>query len=548
MAERLADSRESPREHRRDWRVWLDALYITALVAGVWWMYRAAFDLWWLYDDAFHLRLVSTKGLGAFFSSPSFWRSLPNPVFTPLLFASWQLDLTLFGPVAPRFYAHHLIAMSAVAAAIYALCRLWLEPLRSGAAAFLTVAGPPVAAVAQRMFHRHYVEGLVLAVVATVLFVLAVRRNQQLLSVAAAVFYLASMAAKEVYVPLILILPAVPERSIRERVRHLVPFAAAAVLYAVWRTLLLGPNFTGYGWAVTPAGWWKLIGTLPVRALWSIVGADKRLGTPLLVLIVLVLILLLRARRARSIAFAAFIGAFLPIIPVSFEMEARFLLVAWVFVALAATFATRETRGGAALVVAILVIAFLANRAEWNSLLAQSRRMSNEGRAVGELAAHDVILDPETPPAAMAELRWLHQSLLGDHETASWLYDELPLCSGGISDARVYIYRGEALRHAPAALIQSLCRRIVDMPMETRFAYRDAALWWNLDAPGEGDFKIVLGGGSQAFAVPPEGGFRLSGPAPLPLRVRYESSQGWVTYSPELAVPLREGSQVQWRR
>ena len=58
---------------------------------------------------------------------------------------------------------------------------------------------------------------------------------------------------------------------------------------------------------------------------------------------------------------------------------------------------------------------------------------------------------------------------------------------------------------------------------------------------------MLLGDGAAVFEMPRRAGFQMRG-APLLLRVKYESPAGWITYSPELRVPLDEGAGVRWRR
>ena len=79
----------------------------------------------------------------------------------------------------------------------------------------------------------HFTNGLEFAFPASTLapgaYVLVVRKN----GVASALLYLAAMAAKEIFVPLIALLAFIPER----RPRRIVPHAVALVVYAAWHPL-----------------------------------------------------------------------------------------------------------------------------------------------------------------------------------------------------------------------------------------------------------------------------------------------------------------------
>jgi hypothetical protein len=58
----------------------------------------------------------------------------------------------------------------------------------------------------------------------------------------------------------------------------------------------------------------------------------------------------------------------------------------------------------------------------------------------------------------------------------------------------------------------------------------------------------VLGDGIQAVEVPPVGGFQLKRVGALSLRLKYESPQGWTTYSPELTMDFTRAPSFRWSR
>jgi hypothetical protein len=503
------------------------AAALAILAAAVALLYHDALRLWWMRDDAFHLRQIVSHDAGEILMSSAFWRQLPNPVFTPLLFLSLALDLFLAGPEVPAFYVHQLVVLVGAAIALYFVFRLWLSRGVAAAGALLAIAGRPVCEAAAYLDQRHYIEGLLLASVATILIVTGIRRNTIGLSAAGAVAYFAAMSAKEVYVPLIAILALLPERTLRERVRHLSPAALSVVIYFCWRLAMLGPRFTAYGWTVSA----RDIVTLPFRALWEMAG-------PALVVFVVAALaaVLVRSGRARWIAGAGAAAALLPIVPVAFQIEARFVLVAWVLAAFAIASSHRW------LVGATLLVALIANRVEWNETMRDARRMSQEARVFVKLTPHETLLDPAIPPAAIREIAWLDTNLLREPPAGSFVYDELPVCEGRIRGILYSWANDRVLRVSD----RSFCGKIRDLPLSVRFVYRDGSLRWEL-AP-EGEFRIVLADGAQAFDVPSRAGFRIAAGPTLNLKVRRKTAQGWVTYSSDLAFPLAEGATLEWHR
>ena len=61
--------------------------------------------------------------------------------------------------------------------------------------------------------------------------------------------YLAACSAKEVFVPLVFVLPFLPIGDAKARFRNLHPYLLALAVYLPWRAWMLGPShlLAGYG-------------------------------------------------------------------------------------------------------------------------------------------------------------------------------------------------------------------------------------------------------------------------------------------------------------
>lgn len=94
-------------------------------------------------------------------------------MFTPLLFVSYELDLSLLGYQPRLFNVHQLISIVVATLALYLVLRLWLKPwlkpLVAGIACVVFITGVPFAEWAQLVMTRHYLDGLTLSALATVL-------------------------------------------------------------------------------------------------------------------------------------------------------------------------------------------------------------------------------------------------------------------------------------------------------------------------------------------------------------------------------------------
>lgn len=514
-------------------------------------LYRKVLRLWWTYDDAFHLRQAFTHSTASILTDHAFWQQLPNPVFTPLLFISLKFDLARFGVDAYSHYLHHLVLIVLVALAVYFVCRLWVGPPRAVAAAALMVAGPPMCEIAAQLFHRHYVEGLILSLVSVALVVIAFRRQRWPWSIASAVLYLAAMAEKEVYVPLPLVALAIPESTLKVRMKYLAPHAVALALYALWRTAMLGVALSGYGLTTASGGWTRSLATLPARVLRRLGGADPVLGSLFVIALAgVILVIVVRKPRSRLILVAGLVASLGPILPVASQIETRFVLTTWTLAAIACAFLPSRSRWIPIPVLLVIGLALVANRAEWATTYRAMSRMSDEGRFYMAMTGDAILRNPVIPPAALGELAWVRKQMNAPPGGRA-SYDDLSHCQSN-GDGELFEYR-EPLRRVvrvrKSFVERTVCQNIRDdLPLDARFSYRDDVLYWNLGPHRQGRYRFVLGHGAQAFDVPAEAGFRLPKVPGMTLRIRYESPAGWITYSPELALDFARRPDVTWRR
>jgi len=187
-------------------------------------LHHSALTGWWRWDDPDILKYVLEHSPWQYFLVPSAWQEYSTQYVTPWQTLSFDIDLALFGLNPQAFYAHHLIALWVAACLTYLLLRLWADPLWSGLGAGLFLCSAPVVEVAQQLSARHYLEGLVFAVLGLNFFLRPLRRDRPNASWWGGLCYAVAVSAKEVYVPLGVLLPFVPERTLRERWRVAMPF------------------------------------------------------------------------------------------------------------------------------------------------------------------------------------------------------------------------------------------------------------------------------------------------------------------------------------
>lgn len=208
-------------------------------------LYRHVLNSYWLYDDPYLLRNALSHSAWSFFVTPGIWQKVSVGNLTPWVMVSYKIDYWLFGLNQHFFYLHQLLSLWLVSIALYKLLRLWNEPFFAACGSIFFLASAPAAASAEMLMTRHYIEGLFFCLVSFYFFVRSVREESFLYSLLAAAVYFLSMTAKELYVPLAVVLFFLPEGRFRERIVRVAPLVAAMALYFVWRHYMLGGFIAG---------------------------------------------------------------------------------------------------------------------------------------------------------------------------------------------------------------------------------------------------------------------------------------------------------------
>jgi len=547
-----------------------EAAVLLALAGAAWLLYGSVLRLWWTHDDFFHYHFLVRHSPFWYFLDLAADRQ--RPVLTPLLFFSLDVDRRLFGHDPYPFYFHNLLALCCCPAALYGALRPWLPRWWSAVGAWLFLIGPVTASLVLMVMVRHYIEVIVFAALAVVAWAGAVRRAPGAgvwgLAVLSAVLYFAACMAKEIAAPLAVLLPLLPAprggRALRlaERARLALPHAVALILYLGIRVAVLGDPFRGYGFVVTPSGLARLGLELPGKIAVETAGGRLSAAAVLFgaALVAGLLSLLLPPGRGAVLAGLALVLAALPVLPVSTLMEPRYAVPVWIVVAVAfaagcARLATGERPGRRKIAVGLAIIACISgpwlNRQDWHRRFARVERMSAENRFIIAMKNGDVLRQPLTLAASLDELAWMKQAVYRRPPGGSWFQDDLYLCRHRGRLGRVWGYDEDQrrivnlTRRIPALRARHCSAIRAEAPLRVSFRFTREGLFWELGPYREGTYRFVLRDGAEAFEMPRSAGFRLRAES-LPLRVEYESPDGWVTYSPELR--LRRGSSVRWSR
>lgn len=526
---------------------------VVVLLAVVTVLYRKATRLWWTYDDPWNLHVSLVRRWTDAFTQADIW---PQHFFLPLLIASYETLLRFAGLDPDHWYRIQVMLIGACAVAIFFALRLYVPNLPALGGALLFAAGPPLCGFATQLMAVNYLECILLGTLSLIAYVLAFRRRSLALEVLSAVLYFGAVLAKATAAPLPLLLLLLPENQIRVRARHLVFHTVALAGYVAWRYAVIGTVFGGTGWAVPLRELPEVLLMLPVRIVDAWAGAGGGVGLVAVGFVAIGVLLAVRTRQTLLFAAVALVFAVAPLISQSKDMQTSHAVLPWIWAcavfALGAATLRPNTRVALLGIAAAAVV--IANRQEWTREYARALRMSAEGRAFMTLDSTSLLRRPAIPPSSMPELRWLKEEHLQRARGAGWFYDDLYLCSSALTGKRIYEYVparrevAEVTARIPD-LARAYCSSIRETaPMRIEFHHRRDVLHWRFGPYPDGRWSVVLAGGMQAYEVPAEDGFHMAGLPGLALRVRYQSPEGWVTYSPELALDFAKQPDLIWHR
>jgi hypothetical protein len=314
---------------------------------------------------------------------------------------------------------------------------------------------------------------------------------------------------------------------------------------------VIGTLFGGYGWAVERGEWPALILALPKKFALGMAGQGVVAGAILVAVIAIGVAASLRSRRAIVLFLVALFLAAAPVVPVSKEMQRRYVVMPWLCLSIAFVAGVETLRRrravAAVLLIAAPALAIVANRQEWRYEFARTKRMSDEARVFFDLPSNGMLRTPIIPPAAMDELSWLKTDYAKRPAGAGWFYDDLYLCSHDGTGKRFWQYAA-ATREVREVTTPVRCPSTrVNASLRATFHVRGGDLFWDFGPYTDGTYRVLFADGVKAYDVPRHDGFRLSGVQMLTLRLGYQSPAGWVTYSPDIVVDFKRPVTV-WRR
>lgn len=404
-------------------------------------IYGPNLPIWWMADDTQILKHAVSHHFWEYFFVPSVWQELSANNLTPWIDVLYDLDLSLFGLNPTGFYLHHLAIFGLLTVTTYYFLRLWLNRSWAFAAGILFTLSPCYANNVYFLMTRHYVEGLLWSLWAIIFYIKALKNQRPFLACLGALFYLIATLCKEIYVPLVLLLPVWPEayfdknrsgwiQVFRKRLIYFLPFAVIAGAYTLYRRWMLSNWIGGFGnlystksefsvlldyigHLLLENSTWLIIVIIPF-AIWGICGnrTDRWKQKCFALLVVLLVVAPLLELSGMLCRRYLFLPTFLLLVAVSIGMS-----LLW-----------RQSRPGRLLSsVGVLVLffgLFQANQGVQKKLGDISDRYSAQGLFMWEVSNSQDALFVESIPGHYFEgLSWLRNHIEHREEMARPIID-----------------------------------------------------------------------------------------------------------------------------
>ena len=531
---------------------------------------------WRLHDGKLILFALNFDPLDYFFNPAAI--ASQSSHLTPWNIFFYEINLFLFG-LNPRWhYAHMLLLLWISSVLTYLLLRTKVTSLYALFGALIFLTGLSTVESTRELMSGHYLTGLVFCQLAILFYLLSIKKdNNQTYAVTGAFFYLLSTACKEIYVPLIIVLPFINHRP---NLKTLRPYIVVALLYILWRFVSIESFIGGYTPNLSGLNIIQI-----VKELASIPGI--LLGTggfsyiTLAVVGYLFILSLIQKKLSPLLFFSSAIALLVPLVPLTLYPgidsgnNRYFYLIWWgfsVFIAFllnnSVTSRNRYEKPVTLLFGLFLLISTAIHAENYK------KQYLDTFMAFGE-KHYQFLLDHEKNNDDQPVLLLLEGKLIKYWKNVLYSFVRACNLSGMQLDKSVklvdtaelfefkrqnpgldvYQYSPETRKIENVnALMSAKLRRfqkryIKDVPLAIHLSIEGQELKWKFSPYQQGIYKIYYSndqGQFKAVTANYEGQVRYSSAISKRFYVNYQSPQGWIAQTPELSFDSQKSNTFTW--
>lgn len=197
-------------------------------------------------DDFHVLKQAIAYSPKQYILNPETWQKFSLNNYTPWVIFSYQIDWLVFGLDYKGFYLHQFISSIILIWLLFKVLQYYFSRNLAIVGTILFVLSPPFVETSKLLWTRHYLEGLIFSILAIRFFLLSVNQGKIKYAILASAFYFVACLAKEVYIPVFLIMLLLLDVSnIRKSIAYIIPSLFILLSYFLLRVYMLETNTIG---------------------------------------------------------------------------------------------------------------------------------------------------------------------------------------------------------------------------------------------------------------------------------------------------------------
>ncbi len=541
-----------------DWAKHQDIFLILLLILASILLNKPVGDAFWRFDDPMILKCAIEYRWWEHFIIPESYHCLSAAHLTPWVTFSYAIDYNLFGLESKFFYYHQIASISLVSIFSFILLRLYTNSYIAFFGILLFLVGSPVWVSSQQLMVRHYVEGLLFSILSIYFFILSLRFQKYRYTILGCLFYILATSAKEIYVPLLGILLFIPEGKLKERFYSALPYFIWGAIYIIWRKYMLGIFIGGYHPTSDVFSYFNenLLSSLLKFPSFILNGEYAHV-----VLGLLILIAFINFKRYFLLNIVSVIGLIIPLLPLfsKYQIDFRFIFFLWWSICIFLIFSYNHLILKKYL---FILMSFIMLLFFWESVEKRNEVKKELKNTIFEFEKNGLFFLKENEQKLLfltpllSERTWyfyyleklkknifnMNSPYLANSFNVIWLPDDILS-----KETWGYDTSCKCVKHINDDSIKKMSvdlknRVSLEKNLSVLIKNTSNLLSWKLGTY-QGVYLFVTNLGTLKI---PQEHFALYADLKLIFRIRYDSPEGWITYSPEFT--LEKNQTIDWKR